>query len=82
MPSLDLSSLADDLRPTGAWTAALLRALARDELAQRRPARVTEPWLATWNRFRGRLTAADFLELLLEDAAVLHPIPFPSLWAS
>jgi hypothetical protein len=30
----------------------------------------------TWSRFRGRLTNADFLALLFEDAAVIHRIPF------
>jgi hypothetical protein len=32
--------------------------------------------MATWSRFRGRLTASDFLALLFEDAAVLHAVPF------
>ncbi len=30
----------------------------------------------TWSRFRGRLTNADLLTLLFEDAAVVHPVPF------
>jgi len=51
-------------------------ALARDETAGRRPQRLTEPRLDTWSRFRGRLTSADFIALLFEDAAVIHPIPF------
>lgn len=76
MPSLDLAALTSDQRPTGTWAAALLRALARDELAGRRPARLTEPQLATWTRFRGRLTPTDLLSLLFEDAAVLHKVPF------
>jgi hypothetical protein len=76
MPALDLSALSAEQKPTGAWAAALLHALARDEAAGRRPERLTEPRLGTWNRFRGRLTATDFLTLLFEDAAVLHPIPF------
>jgi hypothetical protein len=37
---------------------------------------LTEPDLATWRRFRGRLSSSDFFELLFEDAAVLHAIPF------
>lgn len=73
---LPISALSQDLRPTGAWATALLLALARDESAGRRPARLTEPQLATWTRFRGRLTSTDLLALLFEDAAVLHPIPF------
>ncbi len=76
MNGLDLSRLALDLRPTGAWAAALLHALARDEAAGRRPERLTEPRLGTWSRFRGRLTATDLVALLFEDAAVLHPVPF------
>lgn len=73
---LDLSGLSAEQRPTGSWSAALLHALARDEAAGRRPERLIEPRLGTWNRFRGRLTATDFLSLLFEDAAVLHPVPF------
>src|SRR5687767_2262450 len=55
---------------------ALLHAIARDEAAGRRPARLTEPGQATWNRFRGRLGSAGLLQLLAEDGAVVHPIPF------
>lgn len=55
---------------------ALLEAIARDEAAGRRGARLTEPGQATWQRFRGRLASADFLRLLAEDGAVVHPIPF------
>ena len=76
MPGFDLSGLTDDLRPTGVWAAALLHALARDEAAGRRTQRLTEPKLGTWSRFRGRLTNADFLALLFEDAAVIHRVPF------
>ena len=76
MPSLDLSMLTTEQRPSGVWAATLLHAIARDEAAGRRPERLTEPKLDTWMRFRGRLTSADFVALLLEDAAVLHPIPF------
>lgn len=76
MPSLDLSELTNEQRPSGTWAAALLHAIARDEAAGRRPQRLTEPKLDTWKRFRGRLTSADFVALLLEDAAVLHPVPF------
>jgi hypothetical protein len=76
MPSLDLQSVPQDQRPTGAWAAALLHGLARDEAAGRRSPRLTEPNLDTWRRFRGRLTPNDLVALLFEDAAVLHPIPF------
>ena len=58
------------------YGAALLGALARDEAAGRRRARLTEPGQATWQRFRGRLGSADLLRLLAEDGAVLHPVPF------
>lgn len=77
MPSLELSGLTNDQLPTGAWAAALLHALARDEAAGRRGQRLTEPKLDTWSRFRGdRLTSADLIALVFEDAAVLHPVPF------
>jgi hypothetical protein len=62
--------------PAAVWAAALLWSLARDEAAGRRPQRLTEANLATWARFRGRLGGRDFVTLLFEDAAVLHPIPF------
>lgn len=58
------------------YAAALLEALARDEAAGRRGARLTEGGQATWRRFRGRLGSADLLRLLAEDGAVVHPIPF------
>lgn len=76
MSSFDLKQVPADHRATGAWAAALLHALARDEAAGRRGPRLTEPNLDTWRRFRGRLTPNDFVALLFEDAAVLHPIPF------
>lgn len=76
MSGFDVSNLANEHRPTGVWAAALLHALARDEAAGRRSARLTEPGLATWRRFRGRLTSTDFVALLFEDAAVIHRIPF------
>ena len=76
MPSLDVSALTNDQRPTGVWAAALLHALARDEAAGRRKQRLIEPKLTTWRRFRGRLTSADLVALLFEDAAVLHRVPF------
>lgn len=76
MPSFDLSTLPDFQRPTAIWAGCLLRALVREELRGRRPRRLTEPKLDTWRRFRGRLTSADLLALMFEDAAVIHPIPF------
>ena len=76
MPGLDVSALTDDQRPTGVWAAALLHAIARDEVAGRRTQRLTEPKLDTWSRFRGRLTNADLVALLFEDAAVIHRVPF------
>ncbi len=76
MTSLDVSALTDDQRASGTWAAALLHAIARDEVAGRRTQRLTEPALATWTRFRGRLTNADLVALLFEDAAVIHPVPF------
>ena len=75
-PDLPTDGLSDLQQPTARWASALAYALARDEAAGRRPARITEPNRATWNRFAGRLTSADFLALLFEDAAVTHAIPF------
>jgi hypothetical protein len=77
MPStLDVGSLSSEQRASGTWAASLLHALARDEVSGRRPQRLTEPRLATWNRFRGRLSATDLVSLLFEDAAVIHRVPF------
>jgi hypothetical protein len=76
MSELDLSGLSAEQRPAGVWAAALLHALARDEAAGRWQQRLTEAGLATWTRFRGRLTSSDFIELLFEDATVLHRTPF------
>lgn len=76
MPSLDVSKVADHLRPTASWAASLVVALARDEHAGRRRPALTEPNLDTWRRFRGRLTSVDLLAMLFENAAVLHAVPF------
>ena len=76
MPGLDVATLSNELCPTGAWAAALLHALARDEVAGRRPQRLTEPRLDTWRRFHGRLDTTDLVALLFEDAAVIHRVPF------
>ena len=76
MPGFDVTALDDSQRPTGVWAAALLHALAREEAADRRRARLTEPKLDTWTRFRGRLSSVDLIALLFEDAAVLHRVPF------
>jgi len=78
MPAFDVSSVVAELQPTATWAASLLHALARDEVAGRRPQRLTEPHLSTWTRFKGRLTTADFLALVFEDEAVLHQVPFDS----
>ena len=74
--TLDVSGLTSAQRVAGQWAASLVHALARDEVAGRRPHRLTETRLATWNRFRGRLSATDLVSLLFEDAAVLHRVPF------
>ncbi len=76
MLALPLSDLPATQRPTALYAAALTHALARDEAHGRRPVRLTEPGLATWRRFQGRLRAEDLLRILFEDAAVLHPVPF------
>lgn len=76
MPSFDLTELPAEHRRDGAWAAALVHALARSEAAGRRRPVLTEPKLATWSRFRGRLRSVDLLSLVFEDAAVLHRVPF------
>lgn len=78
IPTFNLDALNTEQRPTALWTASLLYAIAREEAKGRRKRRLSEPALETWNRFRGRLKFADFIALLFEDAAVIHPIPFDS----
>lgn len=74
--ALPVRDLPSSERSTAVYAAALTHALARDETHGRRPARLTEVGLATWRRFQGRLRPEDFLRILFEDAAVLHPVPF------
>ncbi len=76
MLTLPLNGLPADQKPLAAYAAALLHALARDEHAGRRPRRLTEDGLATWQRFRHLLGPGHLLELLAEDAAVGHSVPF------
>jgi hypothetical protein len=76
MAALPIRDIGAEHAPAAAYGAAVLHALAREEQAERRPRRLLEPDQATWARFRGRLGARDFLELLLEDAAVTQPHPF------
>jgi hypothetical protein len=76
MRGFDVSELRDGERQAGVWAAAVLHAVAREEVAGRRRAALTEARLETWERFRGRLSSTDLVTLLLEDAAVLHPVPF------
>lgn len=74
--NLRLDGITPLMEPTARWASALAYALARDELAGRRPARLTEPEHATWARFKGRLESPDLLALLFENAAVTHAVPF------
>ena len=76
MLTLPVPELAPEIQGTAVLGAALLHALARDEAAGRRPRRITEPDQATWARFRGRMGPARLLQLVAEDAAVVHPVPF------
>lgn len=74
---LDVPPLDDPATAAAAtYLAVTLHALAREERAARRPRRLLDPGLATWQRFRGRLGVLDLAELLLEDAAVTQPQPF------
>lgn len=77
MPNLSLEGTPADLRPTAAYAASLIHALARDEAAGRRPPRLTEPGMPTWKRFRGRLNNAELVTLLLEDAAAIQGFEIP-----
>lgn len=76
MLELPINKVPPRERDVTIYAASLVHALARDEAAGRRTARLTEKDHATWNRFRGRLQSRDFVELLFEDAAVLHRVPF------
>ena len=73
---LQLPALAPDVAVAAIYIDATIRALAREEHHGRRPRRLLEPGLATWNRFRGRMGARDLFELVLEDAAVTQAEPF------
>jgi hypothetical protein len=53
--------------PSVRLATALLEAIAQNEAAGRRGARLTEPSKAPWQRFRGPLGNADFLRRLVED---------------
>lgn len=76
MAAFRFEHLPDKQRDSARWTCALLGAIAREEVRGRLRPRLTEPELATWRRFKGRLTSADLVDLLFEDAAVLHRFPF------
>ncbi len=67
---------ADTARHALVYTEAVIRALLREEARDRRPKRLLEAGRATWTQFRGRLTDAALVEILLEDAAVAQPVPF------
>jgi hypothetical protein len=74
---IDVPALDDPPAAAAAtYLAVTLHALAREEQVGRRPRRLLEPGLATWQRFRGRMGARDLAELLLEDAAVTQPQAF------
>lgn len=73
---LEMDSVPAGLIPTARYASAALLALAREEALGRRPKRLLEPGLATWQQFRGRMGARELLELLCEDAAVTQPSAF------
>ena len=82
MPSLDVA----DSHETSSGQPAFgrLRFSMRSPATKPRagaPQRLTEPKFDTWSRFRGRLTSADFVALLFEDAAVIHRVPFDPVHA-
>lgn len=77
MESLPIAGVSAPQRDIARYAAALVHALARDEAAGRRPRRLLEPELKTWTRFRGRLSDADFIRLLFEDAAAIEGFQIP-----
>lgn len=76
MADLSVADVPGDLEDAGRFAAVALCAIAREEALGRRPRRLLEDGHATWHQFRGRLGAVDFVELLLEDAAVTQPFAF------
>ncbi len=73
----DTASLDLGGSPAAVYLTGALLALAREEWKQEKKSkRLVEAGHATWNRFRGRMGVVDFVDLLLEDAAVNHPEPF------
>ena len=58
------------------YARAVTHALIRLEWREEVKPRLTEAELATWNRFRGRLSTRHLFELLREDASVIYPYPF------
>ena len=75
MLTLPMDSI-DSLHPIHTYAASVFHALAREEYKSKKPKRLTEPDLATWKQFRGRLTLVHFFKLLLEDGAISQPFPF------
>lgn len=71
-----MSTAKVQTRDADRWALALLRALVREERTGRRPPRLTESKLATWERFKRRTGPSDLAALMFEDAAVLYPVPF------
>ena len=76
MPALDLRGIRPDHKVAAQFVCAALHALGREEVAGRRPMRLTEPDRATWRQFRGRMNDRDLVELVIEDAAVTQPFAF------
>jgi len=76
MAAVRVAAGIDPSADAAVYVSAALHALIREEQAGRRSRRLLEPGHATWQRFRGRLELSDFVELLLEDAAVNQPEPF------
>ena len=73
---LEIQALPSSLMPTARFAAAAVVALGREEALGRRPKRLLEPGLATWQQFRGRMGSLELVELLCEDAAVTQPSGF------
>lgn len=76
MSGIDVRGMPAEVQDAARYMSATLHALAREEILGRRSRRLLEDDLATWQRFRGRLTETDLALLLLEDAAVTQPFAF------
>ena len=81
MQTLSLEGTRGQARRRVAVISAATHALARSEHRNERPDAIKGAGLPAWRRFKGRLSSADYVELLIENAAASQPFAFdlPSL---